>query len=377
MDRRCAVIVLSGLTLAACAGPPGAKPLVDPFPLRFPLVEAGALEIEGHVTGRLSAYGGAVYYSTREGYLTAVGAPSGGILWRFRADHSFSTSPVISGDVVLIRDDGGILYGISRATGELCYRTAIPAAATEVIGIFGGGTFLGTAEGAWISVDPGGRIGGEYRLQGPPAKITAGPAPVLDADSRLDLLLFGCADGRLVAVKPKGTPAWEFRARGAIQRGLGQFGKTVLFGDSDRMFYCLDAASGKVKWRRRLQGAPVHAAVVVGKTVALAASNSVVYRLSVKGGSLLSWEAVPSRIIYEPAPAGGLVLISSATSTLFALDARTGKRAGQYEARGLLASGAVWAPPFVVLFVEDRGPGLQRLVFLMPRQPFPASRGKE
>jgi outer membrane protein assembly factor BamB len=372
-----AATTLLSAVFSACAGPPAAKPLVDPFPLRFPLAEAGRVAIDGHVTGRPGAYGGVVYYSTREGYLTAVGAPSGGMLWRFKADHSFSTSPVVSGDFVLIRDDGGILYGISRATGELFYRTAIPAAATDVVGIFDGGTFLGTAEGAWISLDPGGRIGGEYRLPGPQAKITAGPAPVFDRYSWLDLLLFGCADGRLVAVKPKGKLAWEFRARGAIQPGLGQSGKIVLFGDSDRMFYCLDAATGRVKWRRRLQGAPVHAAVVIGKTVTVAASNSVVYHLSAKGGSVLSWEAVPSRIVYEPAPAGSLVLISSATSTLFALDPRTGKRAGQYEAPGLLVCGAVWAPPFVVLFVEDKDSGLQRLVFLTPSQPVPASREKK
>jgi len=35
-------------------------------------------------------------------------------------------------------------------------------------------------------------------------------------------------------------------------------GKRVYFGSADRMFYCLDASTGKVKWKRKLQGALLH-----------------------------------------------------------------------------------------------------------------------
>jgi outer membrane protein assembly factor BamB len=364
--RPVGVLATLGLMLVACAAQ-AHRPLIDPFPLRFPLVEAGRLEIEGHVVGQPQAYHGVVYFAIREGCLMAVGAPSGGALWRFQADNSVSSSPILSGDFVLIRDDGGVFYGINRASGALFYKTTIPAAVTDAVGIFDGGTFLGTAGGGFLCLDPGGGIGGEYRLPGPQAKITAGPAPVFDKDAWLDLLLFGYADGRLMAVEPKGRPAWEFRARGAIQPGLGQFGNNVFFGDSERMFYCLDAATGKVKWRRRLQGSALHPALIRGDTVAVAASNSVVYLLSRKGGSILSWEAVPSRVVFEPAGAGPLALVSSASPTVVALDLRTGKRAGQYAASGPLVAGAVWSPPHVVLFVEDEASGRQRIVFLRSR----------
>jgi outer membrane protein assembly factor BamB len=361
-----AAFALLGLTLTSLAGQ-AKKPLIDPFPLRFPLVEAGSLEIEGHVVGQPQAYHGMVYFAIRAGCLMAVGAPSGGVLWWFQADHSISSSPMLSGDFVLIRDDGGVFYGINRTTGALFYKTAIPAAVTDAVGIFDGGTFLGTADGGFLCLDPGGGIGGAYRPPGPQAKITAGPAPVFDKDAWLDFLLFGYEDGRLMAVEPKGRPAWEFRARGAIQPGLGQFGKNVFFGDSERMFYCLDGATGKKVWSRRLQGAVLHPTVVRDGIVAVAASNSVVYRLSAGGGSILSWEAIPSRIIYEPAAAGSLALLTWAGPTLIALDLPSGKRAGQYQVSGVLAAGAVWSPPYVVLFEEDAASGRQRIVFLRSR----------
>jgi outer membrane protein assembly factor BamB len=278
-----AAAVLFGLALVSCASR-AARPLVDPFPLRFPLVEVGSLDIEGHIAGQPRARAGIVYYATREGDATAVVVPSRCVLWR---------RPIVQTDLT-----AGLRPGVGVATGDLSLRT----------------------EGSEI-----------------------------------------------LAVGPSGATLWEHAVEGAISAEPAVRGDRVYFGTTERMFYCLSAKSGKKLWSRRLQGAPLHPAIVIGKAVVVAASNSVVYRLSAKGGSVLSWEAVPSRIVYEPAAAGTLVLVSSATPTLFALDPRTGKRAGQYEAPGLLVCGAVWAPPFVVLFVEDRDSARQRIVFLRPR----------
>jgi outer membrane protein assembly factor BamB len=275
--RRLTAVVLLGLTLTACAAP-AKRPLMDPFPLRFPLVEVGTLEIDGHVTGTPWARDGIVYFETREGASTAVVASSRAILRRTPAG---------------------------------------PAVA-----------------------DPAGSAG----------------RPVLVREGDL-----------LRALDDRGQPLWEFRAGGAIAADPVLSGSRLYFGDEARMFYSLGAGKGKVRWRRRLQGAPVHPAVVGSRTVVVAASNSVVYVLSRKGGSILSWEAVPSRVVYAPVAAGPLVLISSASPTLAALDLGTGKLAGRYEAAGPLVSGALWSPPYVVLFVEDEDSGRQKIVFLRSR----------
>lgn len=271
------LIAWIGLGLAACAGP-AKKPLVDPFPLRFPLVEAGSLDIEGHIVGQPRVRDGIVYYATREGFITAVVASSRSVLRRSRAAEPFPGSPEVPGGPVFVRD-GGLLR----------------------------------------------------------------------------------------AVDGQGQPVWEFRAEGAIQADPAVAGGRVYFGAADRTLYCLDAETGKRKWRRRLQGALLHPPVVQGRSVAVAASNSVVYFLSRKGGSVLSWEAVPSRVIHELTSAGPLVLVTSASRTVLAFDLATGRRAGQYEASGIPVAGALWVPPFVVLFEGSAGPGGQRIVFLRSR----------
>jgi outer membrane protein assembly factor BamB len=363
--RTVGILAVAALILAACAAQ-AHRPLIDPFPLRFPLVEAGTLEIDGHVVGQPRVGDNIVYYLTREGFLTAVAIPSRSVLWRFKADHSLASSPEIHGDFVFFRDDGGVLYGIVPP-GEAVLQKKFDPAVTTPAHILEGGVVFGTADGHYMTSEPNGDSATARKLPGPEAGITAGPVPVWDKDGWLHLTLFGRSDARLQAMGKKGRLSWEFRAEGAVTADPVQLGNRVYFGDSERMFYCLDAATGKVKWRRRLQGSALHPALIRGDTVAVAASNSVVYLLSRKGGSILSWEAVPSRVVFEPAGAGPLALVSSASPTVVALDLRTGKRAGQYAASGPLVAGAVWSPPHVVLFVEDEASGRQRIVFLRSR----------
>lgn len=278
-----AVFAVFALFLSSCASQV-TKPLVDPFPLRFPLVEAGTLEIEGHIVGQPRARDGIIYYATREGDLTAVVVPSRSILWRKPAE---GTDPE-------------------------------------------GGRSAGLASGI--------------------------ESPVLKVDG-----------SAIRATDRNGVKIWEFAAEGTVSAEPAVRDGRVYFGTAERMFYCLNAKSGKRVWSRRLQGAPLHPAVIRGGTLAVPASNSVVYLLSARGGSILSWETVASRILYELAAADPHVLVSSAAPDLVAIDLRTGKRGGQYEASGALAAGALWVPPFVVLFIEDAGSGRQRILFLRSR----------
>jgi hypothetical protein len=279
---RFAAFVTFSLMLAACAGPL-TKPLVDPFPLRFPLTQFGSLEIEGHVAGQPQARDGVLTFATDDGFLTAVVVPSRSVLWRKETK------------------EGG------------------PAA--------GGGSFQ------------------------------AGPeTPLLRVEG-----------DRLRAFDAENTLIWEFAADAPIAAEPAVGSGRVYFGTEARRFYCLKAATGKTLWSRRLQGAPLHRAIVRDGTVAVPASNSVVYFLSARGGSILAWENIPSRVVYGLAAAGPLVLVSSAAPDVTALEIRTGKRAGQHLASGPLVAGAVWSPPYIVLFEEDAESGRQRIVFLRSR----------
>jgi outer membrane protein assembly factor BamB len=341
------------------------RQLIDPFPLRFPLVEAGTLEIDGTVVGQPRARDGIVYFATREGFLTAVVVPARQVLWRFKADHTISASPELGESHILLRDDENVIYALDFK-GSLVLKTHINEAVTSEVRENKGRIYFGTASGKIIALDvsASGAQVWEYRAA---AAITAGP--VFSSER----VIFGAADGRLLALNPKGKPAWEFAATGAITADPTVADGRLYFGTENRFFYCLNAATGKKSWARRLQGAPLHPALIHGGRLAVPASNSVVYFLSGRGGSILSWEAVSSRIVHVLAAAGPLILVSSGGPSFGAFDFSTGKRLGEHLASGPLAAGALWVPPFIVLVGEDTDSGRQRFTFLRPKAGTPSA----
>lgn len=349
------IAAIMSLALAMCAGP-AKRPLVDPSAVRFPLVEAGTLEIEGTVAGQPRARDGIIYFATREGFLTAVVVQARQVLWRFKADHSISVPPELGENHIVFRDDGNVLYALDTR-GSLVFKKQIDEALTSAVRENRGRMYFGTASGKVVALDlsANGAQAWEYRAA---AAISAGP---VFSD---DLVIFGAADGRLLALDHTGKAIWEFAAMGAITTDPTVADGRFYFGTENRFFYCLNAATGKKIWARRLQGAPLHPALIHGRRLAVPASNSVIYFLSRRGGSILSWEAVPSRIVHEIGLAGPLILVSSAAHDLVALDFLTGKRVGQHLASGPLAAGALWVSPFIVLVVGAEESGRQSLVFL-------------
>ncbi|MBE3110119.1 MAG: PQQ-like beta-propeller repeat protein [Acidobacteria bacterium] len=356
--RLLGVFSLSGLALAGFGGP-AKRPLVDPSAVSFPLVEAGTLEIEGAVVGQPRARDGIVYFATREGFLTAVVVPARQILWRFKADHSISASPELGENHIVIRDDGNVLY-VLDTRGLLVFKKQIDEAVTSAVRENKGRIFFGTATGKALVLDlsAGGEQLWEFTATAPAVAVSAGPVFVGD------MVIFGAADGRLIALDQAGKLVWEFAAKGAIAADPTVADGRLYFGTENRFFYCMNAATGKKIWSRRLQGAPLHAALVRGRQLVVPALNSVVYFLSRRGGSILTWEAVPSRIVHELAAAGAMILVSSGGPSLAALNFSTGKRVGQHLASGPLAAGALWVSPFIVLVVGDEESGRQSLVFL-------------
>ncbi len=355
---RPAILALLGFTLAACAARAG-KPLVDPVRFALPLVEDGSLEIDGRIVGQPRARNGVVYCATRDGSLSAVVIRSRSVLWRFRAGHTLSRGPELGEGRVVLLDDSGTVYVLGR-DGAPVLAKRIEGTVTTAVREKEGRVYFGTAEGAISALDiaSGGTPAWDFRDPASGADVTAGPV------FAGELVLFGRSDGRLLAFDSTGRLVWERRARGAIRSDPAFDRGRIHFGTEERVFYCLKASNGRKVWSRRLQGAPLGPAVAGGRRLAFAASNSVVFLLARRGGSIISWAAVPSRIVHEPAAAGAVLLLSSAEQGLAALDFETGEKRGQHATAGPLTAGALWAPPFVVLFEEDAESGRQRMVVL-------------
>ncbi len=344
------------LLFISCLAVRPERPLIDPVTLRFPLVEAGSIDLGVAVAGQPQARDGIVYYATRDGRLTAVVVPARQVFWRFKADHPVSAGPELGEGRVLLRDEGNILY-VLGARGGLLHKRPLGVVVTTAVRERAGRITFGTEDGRIQAWDVGAQAGdGPVWTYVASAPVRAGPV------FAGELVLFGTADGRLIALAGDGALAWDFATRAPITADPAVAGDRVYFGTEEMSFFCLDARTGRKRWSRRLQGAPLHPALVHGSKVAVAASNSIVYFLSRRGGSILSWQVVESRIVRKPVAAGPVLLFASSGRGLAAYDLEAGRRVGEHLSSGAWVSGPVWAPPFVVGFEEDEASGRQRLV---------------
>jgi outer membrane protein assembly factor BamB len=176
--RSAATVALTALAVAAYAAAPP-KTLVDPFPLRFPLVEVGALEIEGHVVGQPRARDGVLTFATDDGFLTAVVIPSRAVLWR-RAGQAEAGGTILQTalagvgpgpagpDTPLLRVEGDRLRAFD-AEGGMIWEFAADGRITAEPSVSSGRVYFGTANRTFYCLKAEtGKAKWRRRLQGAP-----------------------------------------------------------------------------------------------------------------------------------------------------------------------------------------------------------------
>jgi outer membrane protein assembly factor BamB len=217
------------------------KPLVDPFPLRFPLVEAGTLEIDGHVAGQPRVQDGIVYYATREGDLTAIVVPSRNILWRRPVDGAVP--------------DGAGSFGPSQ-------ETASPALKVE-------GSKIRAVDGA-------DRTLWEFAAQG-----TIGAEPVV-RDGRV---YFGTAERVFTCLDAKsGKKVWSRRLQGAPLHPAVIAGGTIAVVASNSVVYRLARRGGSILSWEAIQSRKVYALGAAGSLVLVSSASSVITAIDLRTG---------------------------------------------------------------------------------------------
>ena len=66
--------------------------------------------------------GDVVYFGSADAGFYAVDAVSGSEVWRFDAEGSIASSPVVVDDAVYFTDRDGYLYALNAATGQELWR---------------------------------------------------------------------------------------------------------------------------------------------------------------------------------------------------------------------------------------------------------------
>jgi outer membrane protein assembly factor BamB len=260
-----ALTALAVAAVAACAGP-AMKPLVDPFPLRFPLIEAGSLEIPGRVVGQPRVQDGIYRCIDSEGYLTEVVISSQAVLSRYKAiENGGPRSLPIEGQVtagpVLVRDaDGGLK-----------------------------GTLAGYSDGLLVAGDDKGRPLWEFQAAGAiPADPVVAGGRVYFGDAERMFYGLSLATGKLI---------WKRRLQGAPLHPAVVIGRRLAVAASNSVVYILSVKGGSILSWESVPSRVVHELAPAGSAVLVSSASPMVVALDPKSGKRAGQYEAPGPLV--------------------------------------------------------------------------------
>ena len=351
-------LILAMLLASVQAGPACRlfKPRTAPYPagVVFPVIEDGSVPFQGCPAGQIRGRGGAVYMTTRPGFVWSIDAAGKKLAWKFKADDRLSEPPFLGAENIYVRDDSDVVYALNPG-GELKWKRSVGEKILTPVVEGGGRVYFGTEKGKLWSLGLNGEDDRVFQAGG---AIAVGP---LVSGPRL---IFCSDDGMIHVWDLGGKPLWAHRAPAKVVGPLASDGKFLFFGTEDRWFYCLKIGGTRPRWKVRLDGLTAADPIIFGRRLFLLATNSVLYCFRRSGGDILWWANIPSRKPYDLAVTGDKVIAASLSSVLLAFDAATGKRAGAFTAAKDLTANAVWADPFLVIVQHDIPSDEGKLVLL-------------
>ena len=352
--RRFILLILLLSFLSSCSF---FKEKSQPYPsgVFFPVERDGQVLYQGRVIDLVERDGGRLYLSTEKGLVYCIDSVKRTILWKSEVSPNLMSPPSLGVQNLYVYDENSILYCLSRE-GRLLWKKEVGERITSGVVEARDTACFGTEKGIILALDP--TSGREFwRFQ---ARGAIRCTPVF-ADGKF---IFGCDDHKLYLISDKGELIGSIEAGDKIQASPLVVEKYLYFGSDDHYFYCFNLKKLKRKWRVKTGGRIFTPAVMDGKRVLFLCWNNVLYCLNRRNGHILWWQVIPSRSYYHLEISGERVVASSLSSVVTGFDIKTGKKAGEFDARLEVRSNAVWLPPFLLVNIYEDQKEEGRLLFL-------------
>ncbi|HEX7401893.1 MAG TPA: PQQ-binding-like beta-propeller repeat protein, partial [candidate division Zixibacteria bacterium] len=217
----------------------------------------------GNVSASPVLWGNSIFVGTGEGTMWVLDKTSGQTVWQFGVQNSIFSTPacleeskVTGSDSVSLDPDekvicfgsiGGYLYALKAGNGELIWKFqagggiySSPAVDREMI-------FFGSVDGDLYALNSkDGSLVWRFKTE---AAIYSSPA-VTDS-----LVYIGSNDYCMYAVKSSsGEVSWKFKTEGLVHSSPIAVGDKLFFGSFDGNFYVLNRFTGKLLWRYQTEG---------------------------------------------------------------------------------------------------------------------------
>lgn len=270
-----------------------------------------------------------VYFGSSDGNLYAVNTNNGSLRWKFKANGSIHSSPLVNNERIYFGSWDTYFYALDAQTGQLIWK-------------FGTGTNTGMAGiQASATIDSGvvyfgARDAHLYALNAANGnlvwKYDAGNAWIVgSAVIHHDVLLAGTSDSYLLLAldKKTGEEKFRFKTNGYVFGTPAIYNNTVYFGDFTGKMYAVDLASAGQRWNSLSTSARKKYASTVLKNDSLNYAHAARYKdLSFYENNIKAMDALYSlgSIVSSPRVYKGLLFFGSADGYVYAINLKEKKQ---------------------------------------------------
>lgn len=209
--------------------------------------------------GGVAYDGGRIYATNGLGYVAALDARNGGIIWQVHPGGPLRGSPSVSGDNVYVMSQDNQIYSLKTSDGSQNWSNA---AALEIAGVFGtaspaigqGTVVAGFSSGELNAYRyENGRLVWQDQLSRTTIRTSVASISDVDADPVIDrgqVIALG-QGGRMVALElNSGQRQWELNIAGISTPWVA--GDWIFVVTDDARLLCVARDSGKVRWIAQL-----------------------------------------------------------------------------------------------------------------------------
>ena len=189
-------------------------------------------------------------------FLHCVDAETGEGIWKYESADFINGSPAVDGPITVVGGCDAIAHMIDLGNGEKIGGVEVGQPIAGSMAIVDGDVYFGHYGEEVVCIDVATKQV-EWTYKNRDFAYFSTPAV------SKDLVLIGGRDKRLHAInRVDGTPAWEFRTRGAVDSSPVICGDRVVVGSDDGFLYVVDIDTGEEHWSFEI-GEPVQGSPAV------------------------------------------------------------------------------------------------------------------
>lgn len=260
--------------------------------------------------------------------------------WKYKTASNVADAPAVANGVVYIPSDDGYLYALSATTGSLVWKSGFrgnfssPAVANGVV-------YTGSVDDSNAYVDAFNASTGALIWKSSTVGPPTGAAIPTVANG---VVYIGSMDNNVYALDATtGAIVWKYATQGQLYASPAVANGVAYIGSEDHYVYALNARTGNLVWRRALPEGIASSASVANGILYIGDTfpDEQLYALDAGTGDVL-WTYGTG----DTAIANGVVYVSEFAGVLSALDAKTGTFLWEFNEPGLssptVANGVVY-----------------------------------